>query len=100
DLELSSSPQSTLCACRRETDPTRVSRVPSSATAAAGEITEKQMTQGTTTPFQTTNLFAPPPGPAPVFAPVQKLSTETFNTSSAQTEAQAQLAYLQLQALQ
>ncbi|GER55860.1 elongation factor G [Striga asiatica] len=99
NFKLSSSPQSTLCACRMEPDPNRVSRVPSSAAAAAGDITEEQMIQETT-PFQSTSLFAPPPGPAHVFAQVQKLNTAIFNSSSAQTETQAQLAYLQLQALQ
>ncbi|CAA0830536.1 Unknown protein [Striga hermonthica] len=90
--KLSSSPQSTLCGCRREPRANRVSRVPPPPAAPAGKTAEKQMWRGTT-PFQSANPFAPPMKPGSVYSPAE-------NSNLSRTEAQARLAHLQLQAVQ
>ncbi|KAK6120313.1 hypothetical protein DH2020_046004 [Rehmannia glutinosa] len=110
--KLSGSPQSTLCACKPgsiQTSPNGVSRVSSPPDAkdvvgwdllyaAAGEVSRMRMIEETT-PFHSTKLFAPAPKPSPVTLPVEK-QTPATGFYPTQTQTQAHLAYLQLQANQ
>ncbi|KAI3474403.1 hypothetical protein Pfo_029264 [Paulownia fortunei] len=110
--KLSGSPQSTLCVCKpgsSQTSPKCVSRVSSPPDAkdvvgwdllyaAAGEVARMRMVEETT-PFHSTKLFPPPPRPSPVTVPVKKQNPATGFYPN-QTQTQAHLAYLQLQATQ
>lgn len=111
--KLSGSPQSTLCGFKpvssRES-PNSVSRASSPPDArdagldllyaAAWEVARMRMIEETA-PFRLAKLSAPPPKPNPVSMPVKNPnSSPGFYPNQVQTQAQARLAYLQLQASQ
>ncbi|GFP86281.1 hypothetical protein PHJA_000771900 [Phtheirospermum japonicum] len=109
--KLSSSPQSTLCACKQgssRSSPNCVSRIstPKGAEdavgwdllhAAAGEVERMRKMEETTPFYLAPNIFATAPNPSPVFGPVSN-QTSIPDFYPSQTKTQAHLAHLQLQA--
>ncbi|KAL6501555.1 hypothetical protein OROGR_026688 [Orobanche gracilis] len=102
----STSPQSTICACKQESSPTRVTRGSSPPEAQdagwdllytdAEEVARMHMIEETTL-FRQTKLFAPPPKPIHVAVPTGK-PTPNMGFHPTQAQSQAHIAYLRMQA--